>query len=292
MQKYYNLFGEKDLPTQKEIAVKKQKFQDYEGFVEKFKPKKTTDDCYTPEDVYQLVLDYVGEKIDLNDKIILRPFYPGGDYESIDYPTNSIVIDNPPFSIISKICKYYISNNIKFFLFAPHITLFNVARNTDIAYIVTDADIVYENGAKVKTSFVTNLFNPGIIGDHELFERFKALNETKEVSLPKYKYPNNVLTVPMITSIIKNGISIKIDKGNYLHASALDSQKKQKKSIFGGGFFISEKAVAEKAVAEKAVAEKETVIIWELSEREKNIIKSLGQHNETTHKPTNNDKKE
>lgn len=25
-----------------------EKFEDYEGFVEKFKPKKTTDDCYTP----------------------------------------------------------------------------------------------------------------------------------------------------------------------------------------------------------------------------------------------------
>ena len=24
---------------------------DYDGFVEKFKPKKTTDDCYTPEPV-------------------------------------------------------------------------------------------------------------------------------------------------------------------------------------------------------------------------------------------------
>lgn len=23
-------------------------FEDYDGFVEKFKPKKTTDDCYTP----------------------------------------------------------------------------------------------------------------------------------------------------------------------------------------------------------------------------------------------------
>lgn len=23
-------------------------FRDYEGFVEKFEPKKTTDDCYTP----------------------------------------------------------------------------------------------------------------------------------------------------------------------------------------------------------------------------------------------------
>lgn len=26
----------------------KELFEDYEGFVEKFKTKKTTDDCYTP----------------------------------------------------------------------------------------------------------------------------------------------------------------------------------------------------------------------------------------------------
>lgn len=25
-----------------------EKFYDYEGFVDKFKPKRTTDDCYTP----------------------------------------------------------------------------------------------------------------------------------------------------------------------------------------------------------------------------------------------------
>lgn len=29
----------------------------YEKFVEKFKPKKTTDDCYTPPEVYKLIKD-------------------------------------------------------------------------------------------------------------------------------------------------------------------------------------------------------------------------------------------
>lgn len=29
---------------------------DYAGFVEKFKPKKTTDDCITPDAVYEAVL--------------------------------------------------------------------------------------------------------------------------------------------------------------------------------------------------------------------------------------------
>ena len=33
-------------------------FEDYDGFVEKFKPKKTTDDCYTPPDVYDCVSDW------------------------------------------------------------------------------------------------------------------------------------------------------------------------------------------------------------------------------------------
>ena len=31
--------------------------ESYEEFVEKFKIKKTTDDCYTPKNVYEIVLD-------------------------------------------------------------------------------------------------------------------------------------------------------------------------------------------------------------------------------------------
>lgn len=57
-------------------------FTDYEGFVEKFEPKKTTDDCYTPEPVYQTVLEYVGTLVDLSGLVVRRPFYPGGDSES------------------------------------------------------------------------------------------------------------------------------------------------------------------------------------------------------------------
>ena len=37
-------------------------FNDYEGFVEKFKPKKTTDDCYTPQPIYDVILDYVVDR--------------------------------------------------------------------------------------------------------------------------------------------------------------------------------------------------------------------------------------
>jgi phage protein D len=56
--------------------------------------------------------------------------------------------------------------------------------------------------------------------------------------------------------------------------------KKKNKGIYGSGFLISEKAAAEKAAAEKAAAEKADAEKadaekWELSEREKEIVKKL-----------------
>ena len=93
---------------------------EYKEFVDKFKPKLTTDDCYTPKKVYDVVLDFVKENCKIEGLEILRPFYPGGDYENFHYPENSVVVDNPPFSIISKIIRFYNERGIKYFLFAPH----------------------------------------------------------------------------------------------------------------------------------------------------------------------------
>ena len=47
------------------------------------------------------------------------PFYPGGDYEREEYPQGCTVVDNPPFSILSKIVKHYQERGVGFFLFAP-----------------------------------------------------------------------------------------------------------------------------------------------------------------------------
>ncbi len=60
-------------------------FHDYESYVAKFREgPKTTDDTYTPKDVYEAVLQYVGEVYDMTGKQVLRPFYPGGDYENAE----------------------------------------------------------------------------------------------------------------------------------------------------------------------------------------------------------------
>ena len=40
-------------------ANRRRLFEDYDAFVGKFKPKKTTDDCYTPPAVYEAVRGWV-----------------------------------------------------------------------------------------------------------------------------------------------------------------------------------------------------------------------------------------
>ena len=78
----------------------------YEKFVDKFKPKLTTDDCYTPPKIYAAVRDWACAKYGIDPAKIVRPFYPGGDFEAFDYPDDCVVLDNPPFSILSKICGF------------------------------------------------------------------------------------------------------------------------------------------------------------------------------------------
>ena len=51
---------------------------EYKAFVEKFKPKKTTDDCYTPPNIYEAVLGWVVQEYGIDPENVVRPFWPGG----------------------------------------------------------------------------------------------------------------------------------------------------------------------------------------------------------------------
>jgi len=130
------------------------KSETYEEFVEKFQPKKTTDDCMTPPAVYDIIADWVAARYGVARSDMVRPFWPGADYESFDY-SGRVVVDNPPFSILGKILRYYNDNGIKYFLFAPMLTCFHHLDKAD-AVLIKPA-ITYENGAKVRTAFLTNL---------------------------------------------------------------------------------------------------------------------------------------
>ena len=127
----------------------------YEEFVAKFNKEtpKTTDDCYTPIEIYEVVLDWAKEHLNIDDRPVVRPFYPGGDFETYDYPENCVVVDNPPFSIFARILKWYNERGIDFFLFAPSLT----SIREGVTFVSVDAVIQYENGARVRTAFVTNM---------------------------------------------------------------------------------------------------------------------------------------
>lgn len=248
-------------------------FEDYDGFVEKFKPKKTTDDCYTPPSVYDAILGWLRETVDIEGREIVRPFYPGGDFERFEYPDGCVVVDNPPFSIISKICRWYVAHNIDFFLFAPHLTLFS--NKAEIAHIVTNAPITYENGANVNTSFVSNLFGDiRVMTAPELRRRIVAACKSDKPQLPRYKYPDNVTSAALLGKIAPY-VDFKVKASECRFISRLDSQGVSS-GVFGGGVILSNAKAAEKAAAEKA-AEHES-IVWELSDRERKIIDELSKN--------------
>lgn len=258
----------------------------YEGFVEKFKPKKTSDDCYTPEIVYNAIKNYVNDNIfPLDGYNIVRPFFPGGDYENYDYKENDIVLDNPPFSILAKIIDYYTERKIKYWLFAPHLTLF-AHKKRPCTMVVTNTPITYANGANVNTDFVTNLCDNEIIVrcDGELHDVIEEANKRNLASsrtvFPKYAYPDSVISAALLGKIANRGLTFEIKRKHTYPISQLDAQKKYNKTIFGGGLLLSseaEKLTRRKAEEARRKAEEEAQpdYAFELSEREKETIRRL-----------------
>ena len=253
----------------------------YQAFVDKFKSKKTTDDCYTPENVYRVVLDWVVKEYGIDPNNIVRPFWPGGNYMTEDYPEGCTVVDNPPFSIISKIVNNYNRAGIKYFLFAPYLT--NFTSKEKASHIITGTNITYENGADVPTAFLTNLDVYLLRSCPDLAKQIEDANMANiakvRKQVPKYKYPDYVITAADLGYLAKWGIDFRVMTKDCFFIRALDSQKAHGKTIFGSGFLLSESAAAEKAAAEKAAAEKAAAKCWELSESERKIINDLGKGN-------------
>lgn len=260
-----------DVSTMLKAPSSRRRHEDYDAFVKKFELKKTTDDCYTPAAVYDAVLEWVAEVVDISGREVVRPFWPDGDFENFDYPEGCIVIDNPPFSIISKIARFYMAHGIRFFLFAPHLTMFS-PKNIEWTCIVCDCTIEYENKAKVNTGFISNLFGDcRIMTAPTLSKKIDEAQQRYNLSLPKFQYPDNVVSSALLGRIAKH-VEFRVRAGECVHISKLDAQNGCK--IYGDGFLLSEKKAAEKRAAEKRAAKVRTV--WELSDREKKLIKELG----------------
>lgn len=259
----------------------KDRFNDYDGFVDKFKPKKTTDDCYTPPDVYECVADWACQEYGIDRNHIMRPFYPGGDFEHFDYPDGCVVLDNPPFSIVTRICTWYADRGIPFFLFAPNLTNFST-RDERVRHVISDTEIEYNNGAKVRTSFLTSFGDYLIRTAPDLTARLNDLHDRKRQSkrptLPKYDYPTELLTVSVLNKLAKSGIDYRVLASDCVRVSRLDEQEPIGKAIFGSGYLLSVRAAAERAAAERAAAGGGMARYrFELSDREREIIAALGR---------------
>ena len=228
---------------------------EYNEFLDKFEIKKTTDDCYTPDKVYEAVRDWVAKEYSVKPERMVRPFYPGGDYQHEAYPKGCVVVDNPPFSILAEILQFYADHGVKFFLFAPSLTLFSSSSSSSSCALACGAEVIYENGAQVATSFLTNLENGGVRVRSAPDLRKAVQDASDEVrkdmhkELPKYSYPDEVITSSMVARWSKYGIDFRLLVKDSVNIGALDAQKAEGKAIYGKGYLLSERAAAERAAA-------------------------------------------
>lgn len=276
--------------------------EEYNEFLEKFELKKTTDDCYTPDLVYDAVADWVEKEYNVKRKSFVRPFYPGGDYQKEKYPKGCVVVDNPPFSILAQILNWYHDHGIRFFLFAPTLTLFSSSASSCCA-IPTGAAVVYENGASVNTSFLTNL-EPEDLRVRTAPALYQAVQEASDKTrseqtkeLPRYSYPNEVITAALVAKYNRHGIDFRVPVSESMQIDELDAQRDVGKAIYGKGYLLSERLAeirgrceteakehaAKNALQhareahENAELDDDGRIRWKLSEREREIVRGLGK---------------
>lgn len=241
---------------------------EYDAFVEKFKPKLTTDDCYTPPEVMDAVNGFVARRFGRDPATFVRPFFPGGDFENFDYPDGCVVVDNPPFSIYAHIVRYYLARGIGFFLFSPSLTTF--VYGADCCYYVANATVVYENGAIVNTSFVTNLDGENrVVVDAGLTRAVNEANERANKANKKrmrsVQYPAEVVSSAILGKLCGRA-DFRIPKKECAYARKLDCGQR----IFGSGLLISERVAAERMAARECT-------VYELSEREREIVRGFGR---------------
>lgn len=244
--KQLNIFGELETVNTDSRGVKQRTFEDYDGFVNKFKAKKTTDDCYTPPTIYEIVKEWTVQKFGLQGCEIMRPFYPGGDFINERYGKNCVVIDNPPFSIMKKICDWYNEHGVRYLLFCPALS----SLYSNATFVAVRTQIRYENNAQVNTAFVTNMAG-GLIAmtapdlSKALNEEIKRLRADSVKVCRKVAFPDSVLRVFDLQRLAHNGVYFEVSQSEGVVCSKVCDY-----SAFGNSILISEGCKQRRKVAE------------------------------------------
>lgn len=248
--------------------------EEYNNFVEKFAPKLTTDDCYTPPAVYDVVLEWAKEKYNISEHTtIVRPFFPGGDFEHYDYPKDCVVIDNPPFSIMAKILDFYQERGIRFFLFNDTRNSGNCASSRfGVTMVAVNATIEYENGARVKTSFYTNMSEDLVLETApELTEKIEALLPERGVHR-KIQHHDNMLCICRIMRIQTEHFSV--SRNEFVPKTECS---KVVKDLFGSFGLLSDSKAAELKAAELKADELKAAETYDLEPLDYELIAQLNE---------------
>lgn len=247
----------------------------YEEFVQKFEVKHTTDDCYTPPAIYEALLAYIDRRVmPLAGVNVVRPFYPGGDYERYDYKPGDVVIDNPPFSILSKILRHYQARGVRYWLFAPHLTCASGAavRGT---VVVCCADIKYHNGAGINTSFVTNFWpgNPAAVVAGDLAAELRAVQAAARPDKRKaaIAWPDVMTSPALLGKLTERGVVMEIPREESAHVSKCGGRP-----IFGHGWLLSHRVAGELRRAKEEARRRAEAIT--LSREETAVIEILDRN--------------
>ena len=128
--------------------------------------------------------------------------------------------------------------------------------------------------AKVLTSFVASS-GATIRASSSLHDKVQAAADEYAKNLtktfPKYQYPDEVMTATKLALLAQNGQDFECD--NCVRIAELDAQKETGKAIFGNAYLISSVRAAQAAQATRT----KKCFVWELSDREKDIIKELDE---------------
>ena len=259
------------------------KAQSYDAFVDKFKPRHTSDDTHTPPNVYEAVLAWCERRYGIDRAKVLRPFFPGGDYVHAEYPADCVVIDNPPFSILSQIVRFYLGRKIRFFIFAPSLTSIKHARHSGCAAVFSNSDITFDNGAVIRCAFLTSLEPADVlaVSAPDLGDAIAvAENENpkaKKKHVTPLMLPDEVLTGARMQYLASLHVPHTVRRSDVAFMHRLDNYP----APYGGGFLLSDRASAERVAAERVAAERaqsrRAAHKVELSAREREIVKQLGK---------------
>lgn len=194
--------------------------------------RATKDEIYTDEDEYNDLTEFFKQYYPTAFAgPIVRPFYPGGNYEDLtQYPDGCLVFDNPPFSIESEIVKFYNKHNIQYILFAPGNNLNNMYNGCSTWSGCT----IHYDAAAFFSQFLTNLDTQPtlhISGDlynfmrARYYTRYPAKKNVKDMIPDDCYYAGNI---PAIARQGKNK-TIRLVDDNYNFYRELNGVK-----VFGG----------------------------------------------------------